>query len=223
MLGLIDSHPAFEEHVDSFPEAQYVDKKDIDRKAREMFLAYVEKYNVQIERVHYYKNEIDNLLVEFSSMGSEILLVPGYVNLNAVLEFKSKTIHKSSLKPIQAYLGFLGIRALKKLRSELYRELEDIDLTFTRKLTLYGENGYSADDLPEFVYGVMHDLPLADGFKIESTYYGPSIAPWFEANSKERRKEFFDEVTEIGRSEKFTYMIFEFLHNHGVGYFSRTA
>lgn len=217
MLGLIESYPAFEEHVASFPEARYVDEKDIDRKAQEMFLAYVEKYNAQVERDHYYQNEIDNLLEEYSSMGSGILLVPGYVDLNEVLEFKSKPVQESSLKPIQAYFGFLGIRALKKMRGELYRELEDMDLTFTGKLTIYGENGYTTADLPEFVYGVMHDLPMADGFRIESTYYGPSVAPWFEANSKDRKKEFCDEIPEIGRSEKFTYMVHEFLHNHGEG------
>ena len=64
----------------------------------------------------------------------------------------------------------------------------------------------------------MYDLPSADGFKITSTYYGPSVAPWFEANSKERKSEFSQEVAEIGQQEDFSYSVFEFLYNHGEGW-----
>ena len=218
MLGLIDDYPIFNDKISVYPEAKYVDDKDIEEKAQKMFLDYVEKYDAQKEREHYYQTNIDNLIEEFDSMGSGMLMVPGDVDLNEVIEFKHKPVHESSIKPIQAYFGFLGIRALKKLRGELYRELEGRELRYNAELTIYGENGYTTTNLPEFVYGIMYDLPSADGFKITSTYYGPSVAPWFEANSKEIKSEFSQEVAEIGLQEEFTYSVFEFLYNHGEGW-----
>ena len=73
----------------------------------------------------------------------------------------------------------------------------------------------------EFVYGVLKDLPSADGFKIVSEYSGPSVDHWFEANEKERNEEFITELEEIGKTEKFTYMLYEFLYNHGEGQIRR--
>lgn len=218
MLGLIDDYPSFNDRISTYPEAKYVDEKEIEEKAQKMFLEYVEKHDAQKEREHYYQNNINNLIMEFDSMGSEMHFVPGDVDLNEVVEFKHKPVLESSIKPIQAYFGFLGIRALKKLRGELDRELEDRELEYSAELTIYGENGYTTSNLPEFVYGVMHDLPDADGFRITSIYYGPSVAPWFEVNDKDRKQEFYEELAEIGKSEDFTYMIHEFLYNHGEGW-----
>lgn len=188
ILGLIEDYPAFDSKIDAYPEARLADVRNIEAEAQKMFLEYVEKYNAQAERDHYYQNNIDNLLHEFAYIASDIILVPGNVDLNEVLEFKSKPQHASSLKPIQAYFGFLGVRALRKLRGELYRELEGRDLEFSGVLTIYGEEGYTTSDLVEFVYGIMHDLPSAEGFRIATKYYGPSVSPWFEANEKERKK-----------------------------------
>lgn len=218
ILGLIEDYPAFDSKIDAYPEARLADVRNIEAEAQKMFLEYVEKYNAQAERDHYYQNNIDNLLHEFAYIASDIILVPGNVDLNEVLEFKSKPQHASSLKPIQAYFGFLGVRALRKLRGELYRELEGRDLEFSGVLTIYGEEGYTTSDLVEFVYGIMHDLPSAEGFRIATKYYGPSVSPWFEANEKERKKEFSSEIAEIGKTEDLTYSIHEFLYNHGEGW-----
>ena len=57
--------------------------------------------------------------------------------------------------------------------------LEDNDITYSAELTIYGKDSYTTTDLFAFVNGIMHDLPKADGFKITSIYYGPSVAPWF--------------------------------------------
>lgn len=214
-LGLINNYPEFEPDIDSFPEEKYIAVEDVDKKAREMFCAYVEEYNAQIERDNYYKEKIDCLMEKFESFQSLLKVIPGDVDLNETIEFSSRPKSESSLKPIQAYFGFMGIRAMKYSRGELYGDLEDCELKFTGKLTIYGEDGYSTSDLTEFVYGVMYDLPSADGFKIESTYFGPSVAPCFESD---RKKEFPEEIAEIGQSENFTYKIFKCLYNHGTGY-----
>ena len=217
MLGLINNYPVFDASIESFPKAVYIDEKDIDEKARKMFLAYVEEYDALVERNAYYQRNIDNLISEFDSMGSIFQIVPGEVDINEVLEFKTKPVHPGSLKPIQAYYGFLGIRKIKENRGELCRELEERNIEFTGELTIYGENGYTTSVLDEFVYGVLKDLPSADGFKIVSKYSGPSVEPWFEVNEKERKEEFSTELEEIGKTEKFTYMFHEFLYNHGEG------
>ena len=60
----------------------------------------------------------------------------------------------------------------------------------------------------------MYDLPKADGFKITSIYYGPSVAPWF---NDDVREEFRRTVERIDKCEQFTYTVYEFLYNHGEG------
>lgn len=218
ILGLIDDYPAFNDKIDSFPEAVYSDDKRIEEKATEMFLKYAEKYDAQVERDHYYQNKLDDLIDEYDSMRSHFILIPGDVDLNEVLEFKQKPKFPSTIKAIQAYFGFLGIRALKNLRGELkgeHGELENRKLTYSCKLIIYGEDGYTTDDLSKFVYGILHDLPFAEGFKIISYYHGPSVAPWFGSNSKERKVEFNLEISEIGQQEDLKYSFYEFLYNHG--------
>lgn len=221
MLGLVKSYPKFDKRIDPFPEAEFIPIDDVDDIARKMFLEYVEKYNAQAERDSYYQHNIDNLLKDFESMISPIHFVPGDVDLNEVLEFKNKPANASSLKPIQNYYGFLAMRAIRKIRDELYGELEERDLEFTGELTIYGENGYTTSDLGEFIYGILQDLPSAEGFKIVTKYRGPSIAPWFEVNQKARKEEFSSEIAEIGKTENLTYMIYEFLHNHGEGWIGK--
>jgi glutaredoxin-related protein len=215
-LGLITEYPKFKEEIETFVDANFVPIEDVNDIAREMFLDYVEKYNAQVESDCYYQNTIDNLTNEYESMCQRYRAIPGDADLNEVLIFKTQPVDASSLKPIQAYYGFLAIRALKKLRGELYGELEERDIEFTGELTLYGEDGYTTSDLSEFVYGILHDLPSADGFKIVTEYCGPSVAPWFDEN-KERKEEFSSEVAEIGKTEELSYSCFDFLHNHGEG------
>lgn len=217
ILGLIKKYPTFDSRIELYPNAKFVDERDVEAKAQKMFLEYIEKYNAQVERDNYYQIHIDNLINEFDSIYKRYQMVPGEVDINEVLEFKKMPVHTSSLKPIQAYYGFLGIRKIKKIKGELIQGLEGRDIEFNGELTLYGENGYTTSDLGEFVYAILKDLPSADGFKIVSEYSGPSVAPWFEANEKERKEEFSTEIAEIGKTEKFTYMLYEFLYNHGEG------
>ena len=218
ILGLINDYPAFKDKIGQFTDIKSIEVIDAEKTAHEMFLEYVEKYNAQIERDKYYQNNIDNLSRDLDNLTSDFLITPGYVDLNDSLEFKVKPRQPSSLKPIQAYYGFLGIRALKKLRGELYGELEDKDLEFTGALTIYGNNGYTTSGLYEFVYGVLHDLPSAEGFKISTKYYGPSVAPRFEANERERKEEFITEIATIGKTEDLKYSFFEFLYDHGASH-----
>ena len=224
MLGLIDGYPSFDYSIESHPEAKYVEEQEIEKKVQEMFSQYVTQYNAQVERDNYYKNNIESLIDDYDSLSSQFVFSPGYVDLNEEIEFKNKPVYSHSIKPIQSHFGFLGIRALKKQRGALVGTLEDRDVEFSGELTIYGENGYTTSDLRGFIEGVLHDLPSSDGFKIVSKYYGPSIAPWFDANKDVRETPeddttvFVDEIIKIGQLEKFTYKFHEFYYDHGAGW-----
>ena len=209
--------PSFSDRIETYLDAIYFEEQHIEEKARKMFLEYVEKYDAQVERDLYYQNQLDGLINEYQALNTGFIIIPGDVDLNEVIEFKAKPIHKSTIKPIQAYFGFLGIRALKHLRGQLSDELRDRELKFSGELTIYGENGYTTTDLSDFVYGVLHDLSSAEGFRISSRYYGPSVAPWFGCNIKDRKYEFFKEVEKFEKDESFSYIIYDFLYNHGEG------
>ena len=53
MLGLIKNYPDFEAKIGAYPDAVYTDEENINQKAREMFLSYVEEFNAQLERDQY--------------------------------------------------------------------------------------------------------------------------------------------------------------------------
>ena len=219
MLGLIHQYPSFDNRVNAFPEIRFkeeeLDEKKIEAKAREMFAEYIVQYDAQTERDQYYQSRVDHLLREYEGITSAIHLIPGDMDLNEVLEFKSRPANENTMKAIQAYFGFLGIRYIKKLRGELSGELAGRDMSYSAELSIYGENGYTTTDLAEFVDGILHDLPTADGFKIISSYSGPSVAPWFKENETERKEEFSEEITKLGETENFTYSVHQFLYNHG--------
>ena len=98
MLGLIDSYPEFEEHIATFPDAQYVDEKDINQKAREMFLAYIEKYDALLERDKYLEMKDYNWL---------IYSIDGNVVMHEYLAFKAKPNQRDVIDFLQNYLKTL--------------------------------------------------------------------------------------------------------------------
>ena len=224
ILGLIKKYPSFDYNIDAYPEAKYIDEQEVERKAQEMFFEYVEKYNAQSERDNYYKEKTFNIEEEFKALCSPVRFIPGNADLNESIEFKNKPNDERTIKMIQSHFGALGVRALKELRGELDGVIEEREVDFSCELTIYGENGYTTSDLIEYVEGIMYDLPAADGFRIISNYYGPSIAPWFECNKVFRVKpsddktEFQNIIEEVGLNEELTYMYHEFQYNHGEGW-----
>ncbi len=212
ILGLIDTYPRFNTEIGTFPNAVFVDEQDIDKKAREMFLEYIEKYNGQLESEVYYNHRVDKLLSDFQEMTAPFVILPGIDDLGETIEFKSKPLLESTIKVIQEHFGYLGIQALKHIRDD---SNDKRPLEYTAELTIYGENGYSTTNLVDFVRGIMVDLPEAEGFLIKSVYYGPSITPW---SNNEIREQFSDTIDRIGQYEDFTYTLYRYLYNHGEGY-----
>ncbi len=200
-VGLINNYPAFDHEIESFSDAKYIEEQDIEKKASKMFADYVMKYYKEIELDNFYKHLVKKLQTDFESCFSP--LIPGNVEINETIEFKTKPKLQSTVKRIQTHFGFLGLQALKKLRGKLG---DDIHLNYSSELTIYGEGGYSTSDIERFLDGIFYDLPNADGFKIVSAYDGPFYAPWFNSEICE---EFEMVIDKIGEHEIFTYKLFE--------------
>ena len=197
-MGLISSYPKFNAAVVRNDNAQ-LDDVNVDALTQEMYDDYVLS-----------KNRVERLMSEFSGLCSTFNFIPGVVDLNECIVFKSKPKQQSTITYIPEHFAFMAIQAIKAQNGML----EDNDITYSAELTIYGKDSYTTTDLFAFVNGIMYDLPKADGFKITSIYYGPSVAPWF---NDEVREEFWQTVQRIGEYEQFTYTNFEFLYNHGEG------
>ena len=216
MLGLIKRYAKFESKIDRYPNAVYVDEKQIEKKALQMFNEYVKKYDAQAERDHYFAHRVDKLTADFTELSSLFRMVPGMVDLGETIEFKAKPKQPGTIKWIQEHFCFLGIQYIKYLQGELK---EDRGMELSAELTIYGEDGYTTNDLYEYMHGILYDLPNAqEGFMIKSVYFGPSIAPYVNSDVKE---EFYDTVTTFGQFESFEYSIHEFLYNHDEGWCAR--
>lgn len=220
LLGLIDDYPYFNEQIDSFLDAKYIDIIDIEEKAQEMFAEYVEKYNAQFERDCKYDSRLEYLIDEFETESAWVNINPGNVDLNERLVFDGKPKTINSVKAIQAHFGGIALNVIKSRNGTLLGELSDRELYFDGKLTIKGKNAYTTEDLDEFIKGVLYDIPNAEGFEIISNYSGPSVSPWFNVNKSSRlspsdiETEFYDELEEVGRKEDISYVGYEFLYNH---------
>ena len=197
-MGLISSYPKFNAAVVRNDNAQ-LDDVNVDALTQEMYDDYILS-----------KNRVERLMSEFSGLCSTFHFIPGDVDLNECIEFKSKPKQQSTITYIQEHFAFMAIQAIKAQNGML----EDNDITYSAELTIYGKDSYTTTDLFAFVNGIMYDLPKADGFKITSIYYGPSVAPWF---NDDVREEFRRTVERIDKCEQFTYTVYEFLYNHGEG------
>ena len=207
MLGLIKGYPVFNEKINAYSDAKFIDEQDTEAKVRAMFLQYVEKYDAQKERDNYYSQRVDRLLDDFDEYTSEIVFRPSIQDLYETLEFDSKPVFESTLKQIQEHFIFLGVQYIKYLRGEIE---ENRIFKYSCKLTIRGENGYSTTDLFGFIQGIRYDLSESDGFIIESHYIGPNL--W---TNKDVREEFSTMVSKIDKREHFTYRDLENLHVSG--------
>lgn len=197
-MGLISCYPEFNIAIIKNEKAQLNDV-DVDELTKEMYDDYVLS-----------RNRVERLMGEFNSLCAPFTMLPGRVDLNESIEFKSAPKQQQTITYIQEHFAYIAMQALKARCGML----EESDIVYSGELCIYGKDGYITTDVVEIVRGIMYDLPKADGFKITSIYYGPSVAPWF---NDEVREEFRKTVDRMGTNEQFTYNIFEFLYNHGAG------
>ena len=202
MLGLIKQYPRFNNKIESIADGKYVEEQDTERKAREMFFQYIEKYDAQKERDHYYSQRVDRLLNDFDDYTSSIQIIPNIQEVNETLEFYGKPVFESTLKQIQEHFIFLGIQYIKYMRGEIK---ENRVFKYSCKLTIKGETGYSTIDLFEFIQGIRYDLAKSDGFIVESHYTGPALYL-----NHDVREEFREIVPKMDEKEHFKYCVYEY-------------
>ena len=64
---------------------KYVEEQDIESKAREMFLQYIEKYDAHKERDKYYNQRVERLLEAFDEYASPFRFIPSIQELNETI------------------------------------------------------------------------------------------------------------------------------------------
>lgn len=157
-LKLIKSYPDFEPTFDSFSDAKYADdvnEEDIDQKALEMFLSYVEEFNAQREREQY-TEDYDCLAYSVESN----------VEMHEYLEFKRRPKQQDLTEYLQRYLSTL-LRLSTERSPEKAEELElSHPVTLDAKL-IFGQKQYSSKDKDSFALALKKELPEADGFTID--------------------------------------------------------
>ncbi len=182
MLGLIDAYPSFEDHIGTYDDGQYADSDDIDKKAREMFLAYVEEYNAQQER-DAYVNLNDTELMDYS--------VYGNVEMHEYLEFDHKP-RTDLTEELQDYL--LTLVRLSEERSPEKAEELDLDYPVTLKATItIGDQIYSSDDPDQFAEAVFIKLPKANGFSVDC-YCDGVLREFFDDELDENGNGIYDKI-----------------------------
>ncbi len=200
----IVKYPIFNPNLEVVPKATLdptlEDIEAADKMAKEMYKEYI----LSQDRANRFFEEFDELAAP-----QHCTFLPGTVELNETIEFDHKPKLKMTISRIQEHFGFLALKTQRYIAG-----LDtDIELHFFAEITLYGEQQYTASDLVGFVRG-LRNLPNADGFKISTSYYGPSVDPWFNSDVKD---EFSHQIEQFGEQDGFKYTAFEFLHNHGGG------
>lgn len=156
MLGLIKDYPSFEENIERYPEGKFVDIDDIDQKAREMFLSYVEEFNAQQEKDAYIEQK-DYDWFSYS--------VQGNVEMHEYLEMGHKP-RPDLTEDIQNYL--LTLVRLSVERSPEKAEEKELAYPVTlNAIITIGGISYSSKDPEHFAEAIIHELPGADGYMVD--------------------------------------------------------
>lgn len=197
---LIDSYPRFTPDVKENTAAELHDFDPVQL-AEDMFNENIAKY------------QAEKLMNQLSYFLSPFRFIHGDIEISECLELKHRPTLSGTIPQIQAYFGYLAMKAIKYQ----YEEKEhDRKVSFNATLTTYGEQNKTTTNLCEFIEGLMNDLPAAERFEISSQYYGPGFGGMVDDEIHEP----FYYACEFDKNEEcnnVTYKCFEFLYNHGEG------
>ena len=217
-LGLIRDYPPFDDDVESFPNAVFVDEGDIEKKAREMFIDYVEEFNAQVERDKY---------TELSEEELFRYCIEGNVDMHEYLEFNHKPRSLELTEFLQSYL-------LTLLRFSVERspdKADELGLNYPVKLDakmIIGDRVYLSQNGSEFMRAVNEELPKAETLIIDCVcsgilreFYNDDLedpdgrlnmilkdAAWTGAGM-------LDRLESYKRRDSFTYFYLSFLPDSG--------
>ena len=194
---LISSYTHFRPDIEEYPEAEFYDF-DAKKLAEDMFSECIAKYRAE------------KLFDEYIDFRSPFEWVPGDIDLNEYLEFKSKPTLRSTIPQIQSYFGYLAMKAIKYQ----YEDNHELKMTCSASLTIFGEEIKTTSTLFDFMESLMRDLPNADRFVIKSSYSGPCIAGLIDDETKVPFSDAWD-INTSGKQEDVIYKLFEFYGNSG--------
>ena len=218
LLGLVKDYPAFNNDIKSFPNAVFIDVKDIKKIAQEMFFDYVEEYDAQEERAKY---------LEEKDYDSRRYAIEGVVDMHEYLEFTHRPRSLELIEYLQSYL--LTLLNLSKERApECPEDINSYRSVVLDAKIIIGDQVYSSKDALEFLQGIMVELPEADKFIIDLVCSGnlkelyhddlemPDArinmimkdAAWTGSGMRDRLEAY-------KRRESFTYYYMSFLPNSG--------
>jgi len=163
MLGLINEYPTFDNHIEGYADVIHIDEMDIEEKAREMFLEYVEKFNAQQEREKY---------IEFQSFDElSNYLVHGNVEMHEYVEFVYPPKQDELIEYLQEYCKML-FRLSVERAPQIAEEFEISDpVTLSIKIMI-DDKIYDSSDIVMFTYALNDKLPIAEKFAIDFTVNG---------------------------------------------------
>lgn len=225
-LDLIKSYPEFESRIDTYPEAVYIDQEDIDQKAREMFLSFIETYDALKDRENYFEMKDYNWF-NYS--------IEGNVHLHEYLEFKHKPMELGLIEYVQNYLFYL-VRMSIDRSPERAEELDlEYPVTLDVKLTI-GDITYSSKDIDVFCRAIDEELPKSGAFIIDCKCNGV-VREFFEDESEDDgcagrfgmiRKDtpwtgagMFDTLAQYKRRNMFEYKLSVFYPDSGLSRYEK--
>lgn len=206
-LGLINNFPDFNAQIDVYPDAEYVDEKCIEEKARRMFIEYL----AALDREQYAKMQ-DYDWITYN--------IEGTVEMHEHLEFKRNPKQPALIEYIQNYL--LTLLKLSVERSPEKAEAGEWPVILDAKVVI-GNETYSSKDADAFCEAIIKKLPKADGFIIDLNCDGNLIEYYEDDNHFNMiRKDavwtgcgMYDTLEQYKRRNDFEYKLFIFYDNSG--------
>ena len=220
MLGLITDYPTFDYNVKSFPDAEYKDEEEIEKKALEMFLEYAAEYNAQLEREKYIEQD-DYDWISYSVEGN-------VEEMHEFLEFSHKPKQLEIIEYIQKYLLTL-VRLSIERSPDRAEELELSHPVTLDSILIIDEDRYSSTDIDSFVEAVIEKLLTANRFSIDikcngvlREYYNDEPDENSDVRLNMILKDavwtgggMFDTLTSFKRRNMFTYKLAVFYPDKG--------
>ena len=215
MLNLIDDYPVFDERIENFPEAKFVDDEDVELKATKMFLEYVEKYNAFKEKAQY---------IQMQDYDLEQYSIEGNIEMHEYLQFDVRPKQASLIEFLQNYLETLYRLSVE--RSEENAEyLEYHDPVSLEVILILDQVEYSSRN-EDFLKAVEEKLPTSSSIIIDCKCTG-ILREFFcedeeDGNINMSRKDavwqgagMLDELETYKRRNDFTYKLAVFYPDSG--------
>lgn len=160
-LGLIQDYPKFNDDIDIYPNAQYIEEDRIAEKAQEMFAAYITEYNAAAEREKYETPSNDELF-DYA--------ICGRVEMHERISFEHVPRQTALIAYIQEYL--MNLYRLSVERAKENMSIHGEAVTLYAELSLPGNIVFNTNDVEPFLQAISQQLPISDGFTLDITCCG---------------------------------------------------